>query len=314
MIRLGFIPKRNQYGTPNGSAGAIIAAADELKKLGVEIVIDAEAGVDLLCVHKVHLDAKNPNGGTRQHLLGGPIPLICDGDRDSPRVEPIIRKWANAGYLCGILKPCLYRPRWIYTEGTPFDFRLLELGPGYGCFPRLDELKANEPDWDAERPIDVHFAGWMDYPENQPHIRMHREQCADAVESLAEHGYNVRVIRGRQLSTPDYWAELRQSKICVSPYGWAEPCHRDVEGILCGCVVVKPRTKHIATFPDIYNSRAFLECNEDFSYMEDCLEDIRYGLNPKVAREMVIEFSTAEKVAIHMRDVIARCIERVENG
>jgi len=307
MIRVGFIPKRADNGSINLSAQAILSARKELYAAGVDLAVDHEKDVDILCVHKVHLQ------GERSHLLEADTPLIIDEDRDSARVSPIVRKWANAGFCCGILKPHLYRPRWIYTEGIQFDTRLLELGPGYGCFGRLDCLKENEPDWNAERPIDVHWAGWMDYPPE--HVKRHREQCADAVEALADHGFNVRCVRGRHMNTVDYWNELRQSKICVSPYGWAETCHRDVEAILCGCTVVKPPTPHIETFPNVYIAGEMWPCDESFvGLAADADAIIRMWDSARLSREhsfrWIVENSTNTIVASRMAGVFQRCIER----
>ena len=321
MIRVGFIPKRAEYGSINLSSQAILSARKELYALGVDIALDHERDVDLLCVHKVHLHGK------LSHLLESNTPLIIDDDRDSARVSNSVRTWAKAGFCCGVLKTHIYRPRWIYmrdTERVQINTDLLELGPGYGCFGRLDELKQNEPDWDAERPIDVHFAGTVEYRGYQEYqnkaflTTQHRKQCADAVEALADHGFNVRVVRGRTLSRADYWKELRQSKICVSPYGWAETCHRDVEAILCGCELVKPPCVHIDTLPQLYGMRDnFTEVDEGFDLLCSIAGELtRDWLKRIIHRRTMFSYvrmcGDAGVVAAHMAEVFHRCLERAK--
>ncbi len=317
-MKIGFIPKRADNGSITHSSAAILRCHPELRALGIQLHLDQEKNVDLLCVHKQHLQAD------RGHLLGGSIPLVIDETRDSARVAPEVRKWANKYPCCGILKSHIYRPRWIYTEGIQFDHDLIELGPGYACFERLDVLKQNEPDWNRERPIDVHFAGTMKYSKDgketpqAKHVRRHRERCADAVEALADHGLNVVVHRGRDLTLQEYWDELRSSKICVSPYGWAETCHRDVEAILCGCVLMKPPCHHIATFPNVY-SRYYTDelIREDFSDAKCCvdiafmtLETCTEWMNDRFNN--IVEDSTQDKVAEQMHDVFTRCLARAK--
>ena len=49
-----------------------------------------------------------------------------------------------------------------------------------------------------------------------------------------------------------YYEELRRSRICISPFGYGEVCGRDIEAIICGCLLVKPEMSHIRSYPDIF--------------------------------------------------------------
>jgi hypothetical protein len=51
-----------------------------------------------------------------------------------------------------------------------------------------------------------------------------------------------------------YWSELKQSEIVVSPFGWGEVCFRDFEAILGGALLVKPDMSHVDTWPDVYRA------------------------------------------------------------
>lgn len=57
-----------------------------------------------------------------------------------------------------------------------------------------------------------------------------------------------------RVSRREYWSELRQSKVLLSPFGWGEICHRDFEGFMSGCIVVKPTMDHLETWPQYYES------------------------------------------------------------
>ena len=50
----------------------------------------------------------------------------------------------------------------------------------------------------------------------------------------------------------EYYDELLRSWICISPFGYGEVCGRDIEAILCGCLMIKPNMSHIRSKPDIF--------------------------------------------------------------
>jgi hypothetical protein len=49
-----------------------------------------------------------------------------------------------------------------------------------------------------------------------------------------------------------YYRELADSKIVLSPFGWGEVCFRDFEAILAGALLLKPDMGHVTTWPDVY--------------------------------------------------------------
>lgn len=57
---------------------------------------------------------------------------------------------------------------------------------------------------------------------------------------------------GSKVSKKEYIEELKNCKICVSPFGWGEICYRDFEAAIYGCALIKPRMDHIETWPDIF--------------------------------------------------------------
>ena len=55
-----------------------------------------------------------------------------------------------------------------------------------------------------------------------------------------------------RVSRDQYYQELRQSRICVSPLGYGEVCWRDFEAIACGCLLIKPDMSHLRSYPDLF--------------------------------------------------------------
>jgi hypothetical protein len=49
-----------------------------------------------------------------------------------------------------------------------------------------------------------------------------------------------------------YYLELGDSKMTLSPFGWGEVCFRDFEAIVSGSMLLKPDMSHLKTWPDVY--------------------------------------------------------------
>lgn len=73
------------------------------------------------------------------------------------------------------------------------------------------------------------------------------------VERISEMESRFRVLAPRErVSQEQYYDEMLRARICVSPFGYGELCWRDFEAVLCGCMLVKPDTGHLRTYPDIF--------------------------------------------------------------
>ncbi len=66
--------------------------------------------------------------------------------------------------------------------------------------------------------------------------------------------------------------ELRQSKVCFSPFGYGELCWRDIEAFMTGAVLIKPDMSHLVTEPDLYrDDETYVSIRWDFADFEDKL-------------------------------------------
>jgi hypothetical protein len=115
--------------------------------------------------------------------------------------------------------------------------------PGLGRFFKTGRGKKPPPDFSgAARSVAVH-------------ARIDPVSC----ESIA---YQRRLFLERIAGNPlfltgivpqnQYYRELYDSKITLSPFGWGEVCFRDFEAVISGSLLLKPDMSHLQTWPDIY--------------------------------------------------------------
>jgi len=324
---------------PEWSSQAVETHAGLLRDLGIVLQPDDPTGADVLWVYWERITPE---------MLNGDTPLIIDEASDLVCVCPTVRQYANESKaVCGIAKPHVLRDRRLYdapqyftgyhhtlfqklhpecypvepeSPGPAFDTLLIEVTIGYSCHIRLDEIKQDDLDWSATRPIDVHFAGTMKYAD-VPSIELHRRLAYQAVHELGEWGYRTMALPGRKMDFPEYTRQLRQSKICVSPWGWGVCCHRDAEAILNGCLLVKPLSDFVETWPDILNEdKVFYidvqpDCIDLGIKIDTCFKQWPWDElvnGRRQQREWLIEESSPERIAERFRGIIERCLERAK--
>lgn len=205
----------------------------------------------------------------------------------------------------------------LVTEEMAGKIRLL---PTVGI-DRFAHFRGHEIDWKEKRPIDVMFAGLVDYEVRGSDFWDGKYAEAQAatitgVESLpdlhrraaVQHLTRMRHLRiligqNRVLPPDLYRSTMVRSSISVSPWGFGEYGYRDYESILAGCVLVKPLTDHVETFaPDIYQSgKYYLSCRPDFSDLSEVIESIMSDRSSAIdlarrAREDMLAANSAVKL------------------
>jgi len=105
-------------------------------------------------------------------------------------------------------------------------------------------------------------------------ISFHREKC---LQFLAEVGSgDVGVVFAGKVFGYKYLEELAHSKGVLSPFGWGEICHRDIEAFLYGCCLIKPDLSYIDTWPGIYMcGQTYIPFKWDFSDLRERLCMVR---------------------------------------
>jgi hypothetical protein len=134
----------------------------------------------------------------------------------------------------------------------------IRLGWNWLFFPGMESC-ANLP-LATSRDRDVVFAGTMTY--GRWHITWHRGKMGAQLPRLP--GNNE--FHGRRVfPRPEFHRWLTRSRIVVSPWGYGETCIRDIEGLLAGCVLIKPDTPWVETWPEYHHFPNCLACRADFS-------------------------------------------------
>jgi hypothetical protein len=73
----------------------------------------------------------------------------------------------------------------------------------------------------------------------------------------------------------EYFSELRNSQIGVSPFGVGEITLRDFEIIICGAVLVKPDMSHMQTWPALFQpGENYIPHKWDLSDLKEKLEEL----------------------------------------
>jgi hypothetical protein len=190
----------------------------------------------------------------------------------------------------------------------------IEIGWHYQFWPRYNQLKATEPKPWNERTIDVFFAGTTTYGRTD--IQWHRERLIEQLEKLKK-SFRVLVCRHRGWLFPEYCKHLANSKIVVAPWGYGERTHREVEGWLAGCSVIRPNTNWMRSWPDMEED-AYHACEPDFRDLEESVESVLstgtfHGVSSRnYCRKEILDCSDNQKFAERFKGIVERSLERAK--
>lgn len=128
------------------------------------------------------------------------------------------------------------------------------------------------------RPIDLHARIAVSGP---PWYEAMRADCLTAAEALT----GTETVTGTGIRHHRFIAELQQSKICFSPFGYGEVCWRDYEAVLTGAVLLKQDMAHVETKPDIFEANeTYVPLRWDLSDFE---EKTRWLIEDATARDRI---------------------------
>ncbi|AKF09422.1 glycosyltransferase [Sandaracinus amylolyticus] len=143
--------------------------------------------------------------------------------------------------------------------------------------------RASSPSRDrAARRYDVHCRATV------PSDNWLRYLRGDIAPRLASMGRDIRCLAPTtRVDQAQYYAELRDSKCCVSPFGFGEICWRDFEAILCGALLLKPDMSHLETSPDLFRpGETYVPLRWDYADLE---EKVRYFTAHEEERLAIVE-------------------------
>lgn len=103
-------------------------------------------------------------------------------------------------------------------------------------------------DVNQPRMLDLAFRGTIHYGDDPANAVSYQRR--KILQLLSQTKLNV--ITGSRVSKSQYWKEMRNSKLSISPFGWGEVCYRDFETFIAGSILIKPSVTHLNTYPDLF--------------------------------------------------------------
>jgi len=187
------------------------------------------------------------------------------------------------------------------SEGFWDRFRL---GPGFEASPQIVALSATAPEF-GERPIDLHARIAV---KGSPWYQAMRQAALDAVRGL---GSDVHAVHEGRVSPRQFFKELRNSKLCFSPFGYGEICWRDYEAMATGAVLLKPDVGHLSLAADLFRpGETYVPLRWDLADLE---EKVRWLLGAPDERRRIAQAAytalraenSAERMSHRVADILS---------
>ena len=152
---------------------------------------------------------------------------------------------------------------------------------GYGAYEPMQRwLPWLYSDTKGVRRHSIHFRGKTQY-KNAPEVsghRLHAKWMAKLVGGIS----------GDRTDRGTYERELLDSRMCLSPWGYGELCWRDYEAICAGCLLVKPASDYVETWPRMFEAGVtYMACRPDLSDLGDVVE--RALSQPALVKQIICE-------------------------
>lgn len=115
----------------------------------------------------------------------------------------------------------------------------------------------------ADRPIDLNL---RIAARGTPWYEAMRRDAIATARSLP----GISVTSEDRIPHDRFLDEMRQCRLCFSPFGYGEICWRDIEAFLTGAVLIKPDMGHLDTLPDLYRpGETYLPVRWDFADLDE---------------------------------------------
>ena len=132
-----------------------------------------------------------------------------------------------------------------------------------------------------------------------------------AVEALLAMDGKMRVnAPNTRVPQQEYYDEMLNSWLTLSPFGYGELCWRDFEAILCGSVLIKPDMSHVSTYPDLFvPGETYLPVAWDYSDLEEvCLavlgDEAQRDRIRRTARDRLLKALTVEDFILRLGKIM----------
>lgn len=139
-------------------------------------------------------------------------------------------------------------------------------------------------------------------------LSKHRKEVVKIVKSM---GKKIKVFTNVIETHDEYNQTLSKYKICVAPWGIGERIALDQKAILAGCVLIKPDSDYVKSYPDLYQEQYYVKCKQDLSNLKNVINSVLknykfYYNKTCVARKMLLEYDE-HKFVEHFCENIKSC-------
>ncbi|MCA9529303.1 MAG: hypothetical protein KC543_04125 [Myxococcales bacterium] len=136
--------------------------------------------------------------------------------------------------------------------------------------------------------------------DTENYYQVHRKAALEALAPLRDSGLDVVVEGYKRVPLRQFHAELRESRIGFSPFGWGEVTDRDYHCVSGRTLLVKPSMEHLVTKPDIYVAgETYVPVKWD---MSDAVERCRHYLDRPAEIERITKNALAMYLAYFEHD------------
>ncbi|MCP4914367.1 MAG: hypothetical protein GY909_14735 [Oligoflexia bacterium] len=181
---------------------------------------------------------------------------------DKIETEPHLKKPINSefipklklGWNSGFATYSQYGPYYNLLSYKYLNFSLPKIYPQKWTSPYVDRVR--------------NISCRIGYNYNRETMKFQRQKVKEMLSSQVD---------TKKISRSEYFEELRNSIINVSPFGLGEISLRDFEIIVSGGTIMKADCSHMETFPNLFiNEKTYLDYSWDFSNFQ---ERVDFGLN-----------------------------------
>lgn len=168
----------------------------------------------------------------------------------------------------------------VFTPNVPRSIEgKLRLWSNFGLSPQMVDLFLSPlPDLD-NRSIDLHARLAVN---GEPWYKAMRQEAKDAVEQLK----GVTIAQHGRVRRDEFFAELADSKLCFSPFGYGEVCWRDYEAFATGALLIKPSIEHLAVEPDVFSpGNTYIATSWNLHELE---ETVKHYIQDAPARRRIV--------------------------
>ena len=302
MLKIRYLPwEIPQYSCRGGIADVLDLVKNPLREFGIDLRIGGpRSASDIDWVHTMCKDSREgfyilDDDWDAGHLSPGARELLAEDTyclgitKGNPYKD---REWYNSPHIHEVSSETYtatihYKQFWdlnnSYFEGITKEYEpklsssslsKIVSTVSYPCYPWIRDLFTKTIEWKEVRENYLGFVGCLTYPTKE--IEIHRKLALEALRRYHSKHKDKKVYYGiPRLQGSDYYSLLEKTQISLSPWGWGERCYRDAESLALGCVLIKPQTDYIETWPDIYlNGETYVSCKADFTDLDSIVESV----------------------------------------